>query len=272
MSLEEQLGKTTRHTLYYRASNLTSMTLRDFAESFDSLNDVCFVDENVLLNPLDVLKELCASLRHRNKKSPFENIPKLVKDMYGQIRALRTISDSEKLFTTLDSIDNFTNSLDILKEKSDLALFLYKKTSTYDSQCEDLVSTLFDEANQLSIALRGHEYTGNRYLAEDLLKKYTKTDFCQREVYLGNQKKIISGKELLLFAIATYEANTNYQEKNVYLLSNNLSLLAQGPFFLEDHMLNSPEVICAQPADGYGKKFQHHFGRFSQPISQYVVR
>lgn len=263
MGLEEELHKVSGHHLYYRPSKSENMILRSFANSFDPETSVCFVTRDVLLNPIHVLKEAAATIKC-NKKN-FVDLPKLVKSMYGQIRSLRTLADTDKLITTVETMDAFSDSVLDLKLSTARFLYFYKHSQSYNEECRDFLYTLLGEVDMLSRGLWNCEYRGNRLMAEQMLKIHQETDLCNKKIRFSTGTYSLSREDLLLYVIASYESTNKHQGRRSYILVNNPVFLTQGPLLFGLFTFKAPDLLYAETEEGFGKNFQHHFKLYQQP-------
>jgi hypothetical protein len=264
-----ELKKKAGHTLTYSPIN-KSTTLKSFADSFNPHNNVCFVSQSVLLNPLNVLHELSDFLKE--EKGYFENIPVLLRSVYGQIRALNTLTETKRIIVTRDCRNTFESSLDDLIEESEHVLDLYKKSHSYSPQCETFVYTLLEEATKLTKNIADRDYRGNVNIVRKLLQEYKTTNFYNNRIRFSDGVEKISQEDLFLFAVASYESTRNHRGKKSYLLSENKTLLTQSPIFVDLSILQSPNILCSEPEDGYGERFGHHFNEYTHPIGPYLQK
>lgn len=274
MDLGDRLQRALSHDYYYREIG-GDYFLKRLLNSCESTQYV--VDNSIFSNSTAVLTEVSGAIQTNKYYS--SNVCSLVKCTYGQLKALYSLSTSNRLVISENIFSEFQQG----KTAFNHSLNTLVKT-LFNSDCDDeylyrYLIKIQDLRFKLEDILPYCTFSGDKKEISRMVSQFKKSPFYQPTLKLKKKKeKKVSSNDLELFAISVYE--NNFSESNFLttdLLCNDVDFQAQGLFIYDQKLLDTPDILSSEIRPDISRKFQFSFHRYRQPkidtdiLSEYVA-
>jgi hypothetical protein len=269
MNLDDILVEPLNHSFYYQETQ-QSYSLKDILKCTPQAQYV--VDNCVLRNSTHVLKEIKNYLLFN--KGYLENISKLIKCTYGQVKALNSLAKKNKLIISQEILEEYLTGENIFLNSFSQLQNVLEKSDYIDEEFHKYQEKLLDEVSKLTQILPYCVFNGNVLIVNDILNEFKQSNFFQESFsvkrrvngVLQHIPKQISKTDLFLLGIAVYEQNKlNSTYQNTEVLSNDSDLLAQGRFVYKNRVLASPDILSSEINFPFSREFQFSFHRHEHP-------
>jgi hypothetical protein len=261
MNLETVLTQQVPHNYFYQEiKNQPHITIKEFSKF--KTNSKFIVDTCVLINSINTFYQICEHLEGKNQN--LDNIPYLVKCVYGQTKYLNILASQKKLITTEHIIDEFNRNLpqfqtqhkrlEDLTENSQI-----KGTQTHTDQKK--ISTHMLNLSQIILDTEFEDTT----MIDNMVQEFKTTpSYVETLRFKSAGKKSISDEDVGLLMLGTYQKYIN-PDSEIYVVSGDKMLLAQGPVIFDNELCESPKILFSEYVKGFGSSFEHSFVQHKSP-------